>query len=109
MPTSADRVFAFKFAEAVAISSWAFLLLGSPLMVAYGISVGVPWTFYVVFVGYLVAFVLIPGSVGAVAAIADRAVLPEAAEVRAGRARALRAWSAGSGPSPAPGGRPAMR
>jgi ABC-2 type transport system permease protein len=69
MPTSADRVFAFKFAEAVAISSWAFLLLGSPLMVAYGISVGVPWTFYVVFVGYLFAFVLIPGSVGAVAAI----------------------------------------
>ncbi len=69
MPTSADRVFAFKFAEAVAISSWAFLLLGSPLMVAYGISVGVPWTFYFVFVGYLVAFVLIPGSVGAVAAM----------------------------------------
>ncbi len=69
MPTSADRIFAFKFAESVAISSWAFLILGSPLMVAYGISVGVSWMFYVVFVAYLFAFVLIPGSVGAIAAI----------------------------------------
>ena len=69
MPTSADRVFAFKFAESVAISSWAFLILGSPLMVAYGISVGVSWRFYVVFVAYLLAFVLIPGSVGAIAAM----------------------------------------
>ena len=69
MPTSADRVFAFKFAESVAVSSWAFLLLGSPLMVAYGISVGVSWTFYAVFLAYLIAFVLIPGSIGAIAAV----------------------------------------
>lgn len=68
-PASADRVFAFKFAEAVAISSWAFLILGSPLLVAYGISVGVSWHFYLVFLAYLLAFVLIPGSVGAIAAI----------------------------------------
>jgi ABC-2 type transport system permease protein len=76
MPATADRVFAFKFAEAVAISSWAFLLLGSPLLVAYGISVGVPWTFFVVFVAYLLAFVLIPGSVGAMAAIAVARFFP---------------------------------
>lgn len=69
MPTSADRVFAFKFAEAVAVSSWAFLLLGSPLMVAYGISVGVSWTFYAVFLAYLLSFVLIPGSIGSIAAV----------------------------------------
>jgi ABC-2 type transport system permease protein len=76
LPASADRVFAFKFTEAIAISSWAFLLLGSPLMVAYGISVGVPWTFYLVFLAYLVSFVLIPGSVGAVAAIAIARFFP---------------------------------
>ncbi len=69
MPTSADRVFAFKFAESIAISSWAFLILGSPLMVAYGISVGVSWQFYLIFLAYLFAFVLIPGSVGAIAAM----------------------------------------
>src|SRR5581483_10104961 len=74
--TSADRVFAFKFVEAIAISSWAFLLLGSPLMVAYGISVGVPGTFYLVFIGYLFSFVLIPGSVGAMAAMAIARFFP---------------------------------
>ena len=68
-PATADRVFSYKFAEAIAVSSWAFLLLGSPLMAGYGISVGVHWTFYLVFFAFLVAFVLIPGSIGAVAAI----------------------------------------
>ncbi len=68
-PATADRIFAYKFTEAIAVSSWAFLLLGSPLMVAYGISVGVPATFYLVCFAYLFAFVLIPGSVGAVAAV----------------------------------------
>ena len=31
MPASTDRIFAYKFAEAVGISSWGFFLLGSPL------------------------------------------------------------------------------
>ncbi len=69
MPAAADRVFAYKFFESIAISSWAFILLGSPLMAAYGISVAVHWSFYVVFLAFLFAFVLIPGSVGAVAAV----------------------------------------
>ena len=68
-PASADRVFAYKFFEATAVSSWAFILLGSPLMAGYGISVGVHWSFYLVFLGFLFAFVLIPGSVGAIAAV----------------------------------------
>ena len=38
-PATTDRIFAYKFAEAVGISSWGFFLLGSPLMVAYGITV----------------------------------------------------------------------
>jgi ABC-2 type transport system permease protein len=69
MPASADRVFSYKFFEAIGVSSWAFILLGSPLMAGYGISVGVHWTFYLVFLGFLFAFILIPGSVGAIAAI----------------------------------------
>ena len=32
-PASTDRIFAYKFAEAVGLSSWGFFLLGSPLMV----------------------------------------------------------------------------
>ena len=30
-PASTDRIFAYKFAESVAISSWGFFLLGSPV------------------------------------------------------------------------------
>ena len=30
-PASTDRIFAYKFAEAVGFSSWGFFLLGSPL------------------------------------------------------------------------------
>ena len=37
-PATTDRIFAYKFAEAVAMSSWGFFLLGSPLMVAYGLD-----------------------------------------------------------------------
>ncbi len=33
-PASTDRIFAYKFLEAIGFSSWGFLLLGSPMMVA---------------------------------------------------------------------------
>jgi ABC-2 type transport system permease protein len=68
-PASTDRIFAYKFQEAMAFSSWGFLLLGSPMMVAYAISVGAPWLFYAVFLIFLLAFVLIPGSLGGLGAI----------------------------------------
>ena len=68
-PASADRIFAYKFAEAIGFSSWGFFLLGSPLMVAYGLTVKAPAAFYAMFLVYLFSFVLVPGSVGAVAAI----------------------------------------
>jgi ABC-2 type transport system permease protein len=68
-PAQADRIFAYKFAEAIGFSSWGFLLLGSPMMVAYGITVQATGAFYGVFVLYLLAFVLVPGCLGAVAAV----------------------------------------
>jgi ABC-2 type transport system permease protein len=68
-PASSDRVFAYKFFEAIGFSSWGFLLLGSPMMVAYGITVQAPSAFYGVCLLYLVAFVILPGCLGAVAAI----------------------------------------
>jgi ABC-2 type transport system permease protein len=68
-PASADRIFSYKFFEAIAVSSWAFILLGSPLMAGYGLSATVHWSFYALFFGYLFAFVLIPGSLGAIAAV----------------------------------------
>ena len=75
-PASTDRIFAYKFIEAVGFSSWGFFLLGSPLMVAYGLTVKAPAGFYGMFLLYLISFVLIPGSVGAVAAIAVANIFP---------------------------------
>src|SRR5690606_18983829 len=65
-----------KFGEAMAFSSWGFLLLGSPMMVAYGITVEAPWPFYALFLAFLIAFVLIPGSLGAIGAFLIANLLP---------------------------------
>jgi ABC-2 type transport system permease protein len=66
-PVAADRVFAYKFQGAVAFSSWAFILLGSPIVLAYGLLVGggAPWYFYAILPVFFLGFVLLPGSLGA--------------------------------------------
>lgn len=75
-PASPDQVFAHKFGESILFSSWGFLLLGSPMMAAYGIKVEAPWWFYAVFIPLQVAFVLVPGGIGATAAILAANFLP---------------------------------
>ncbi|MGO9921216.1 MAG: putative ABC transporter permease subunit [Isosphaeraceae bacterium] len=76
-PATTDRIFAYKFAEAVAMSSWGFFLLGSPLMVAYGLTIKAPIAFYGMFLVYLFMFVMIAGSLGAIAAILVANVFPK--------------------------------
>ena len=42
-------MFAFKYQGAVAFSSWAFILLGSPILISYGLILDqAPWYFYLV-------------------------------------------------------------
>ena len=64
-PARADHIFATKFQGAVAFSSWAFVVLGVPIFLAYGITAGVPWYFYVLLPAYLLGYVLLPGSASA--------------------------------------------
>jgi ABC-2 type transport system permease protein len=64
-PAAADQVFAYKFQGAISFSSWAFILLGSPILIAYGWVFSVPWYFYALLPLFFVGFVLLPGSVGA--------------------------------------------
>jgi ABC-2 type transport system permease protein len=64
-PAPADRVFAYKYQGAIAFSSWAFFLLGGPVMVAYGIVNGASWPFYLLLPAFFLGFVLLPGSLGA--------------------------------------------
>ncbi len=68
-PVAADQVFAYKFQGAIAFSSWAFLLLGVPILIAYGIVCDASWVFYSLLPLFLLGFVLLPGSLGGLAAL----------------------------------------
>lgn len=65
-PVRDDKVFAYKFQGAVAFSSWAFLLLGGPVLIAYGLVCSAPWYFYGFLLAFFLGYVLLPGSVGAI-------------------------------------------
>ena len=65
-PVRAERVFLHKFQEAILLCSWGFVLLGSPMLLAYGIVAAAPWYYYAMLLPYLVAFVYIPSGMGAV-------------------------------------------
>jgi len=65
-PARVERVFLHKFQEALLLSSWAFLLLGSPTLLAYGIVAAVPWYYFVLLGPFLIAFIYIPAAIGAV-------------------------------------------
>jgi ABC-2 type transport system permease protein len=64
-PVSADHIFAYKFQTAMGFSSWAFVLLGCPVLITYGMVNWAPWWFYALMPVYFLGFVLIPGTLGA--------------------------------------------
>ena len=65
-PAREDHIFASKFQSASLFSSWAFLVLGVPVLLAYGIVFSAPWYFYPMLMAQLLGFVFIPGAVGAI-------------------------------------------
>ena len=85
-PAPADQVFAYKFQGAVAFSSWAFVLLGSPVLIAYGMAIRGPWCLLPL------AAALFPG-LRAAARLPRRLVLPAG--------RQLPAAAPQTGPRPA--------
>jgi ABC-2 type transport system permease protein len=64
-PLAADQVFAYKFQGALLFSNWAFLLLGTPILIAFGLVAEAPWYFYLYLPLFFLGFVLLPGSLGA--------------------------------------------
>ena len=66
IPARVERVFLHKFQEAVLLSSWGFLLLGSPMLLAYGMVARAPWYYFAMLPPFMVAFVYIPSGIGAV-------------------------------------------
>jgi len=76
LPARIERVFLHKFQDTVFFSSWAFLLLGSPMLLAYGLVQHAPWYYFVMLLPYLVAFAYIPTGIGALVCLAVVYFLP---------------------------------
>ena len=66
IPARVERVFLHKFQEAILLSSWGFILLGSPMLLAYGMVARAPWYYFAMLPPFMVAFVYIPSGIGAV-------------------------------------------
>ncbi len=69
LPARAERVFLNKFQEAAVMSSWAFVLLGSPMLLAYGVVARAPWHYFAPLLPFLIAFVYVPAGLGAIACL----------------------------------------
>jgi ABC-2 type transport system permease protein len=70
LPVRAEAIFSHKFHEAMWFSSWGFILLGSPMLVAYGVVRGSPWTYYLLLLPFMVSFVVIPATLGGICCMA---------------------------------------
>lgn len=64
-PVRCELIFLHKFQEALLFSSWGFVLLGSPMLVAYGLVAVAPWYYFATVLPFLIAFIYIPASWGA--------------------------------------------
>ena len=64
-PLRDERIVAFKLQEALLLSSWGFLLLSTPLLLAYGAVGDASAWYFVLGPAYLASFTVIPGALGA--------------------------------------------
>ncbi len=78
-PLGAANVFLYRLLESIVFSSWAFLVLGFPLMLGYGVSTGAPWYYAVMVLAYFAPFVMLAASVGGAVALVVATYLPERA------------------------------
>lgn len=75
-PIPFSHLFVMRFVECVVFSSWASAYLGSPLILAYGLTTGAPWSFYVAAILCYVPFVTIPAALGALVTLVLVGVYP---------------------------------
>lgn len=64
LPAPPRHVICLKWLEGMLLSSWSFLLLGVPLMLAVAGNTDVEWYYFPLFIGHFVAFVIIPATLG---------------------------------------------
>jgi ABC-2 type transport system permease protein len=76
LPVRAETVFAHKFREAMWFASWGFILLGSPMLVAYGVVRDSAWPYFALLLPFMITFVTIPAAVGGIGCLALVGWLP---------------------------------
>jgi ABC-2 type transport system permease protein len=76
LPVRAETIFMHKFRESLWFASWGFVLLGSPMLVAYGVVREAPWTYFTLILPLMLAFVMIPAALGGIACMALVGWLP---------------------------------
>jgi len=64
LPVPFESIFRWKFVESTVLASWGFLFLIAPLLVAYGLTRGVPWHFYVATLLLIGVFICVPAVLG---------------------------------------------
>ena len=90
-PARIERVFLHKFQEAVFFSSWGFLLLASPMLLAHGIVESSPWYYYAMLPAFLVSFTYIPAGVAAIVCLLVAYRLPRGRALLLGGTAAIAA------------------
>ena len=83
-PTRPGRIVLFKLQEAVVFSSWGFILLGSPLLIAYGLVMQAPFYYYLLLLPFMFSFAAIAAGIGAVVCLLVVRFLPRVRMLIAG-------------------------
>jgi len=82
-PVTPGTLYGYKMMGSLAFASWASVVLGLPMLLAYGIALRCEGAYYAVMVLYLVPFIVIPAAAGAIIAMLLTLLFPRS------RARAL--------------------
>lgn len=78
LPARDERIFFHRYVEALAFSSWGFVLLGTPVLIAYGTVNDAPWLYYALIPAFVAAFVQIPAGLGAMGCLVLARWMPRA-------------------------------
>jgi|LakMenEpi03Aug12_release.lakeMendotaPanAssembly.Ray.scaffolds.fasta_scaffold33165_6 ABC-2 type transport system permease protein len=70
LPIRAEAIYAHKFGEAMWFACWGFVLLGSPMLVAYGVVREAAWPYFLLLLPFMVSFAMIPAALGGICCMA---------------------------------------
>lgn len=74
-PINEVVIFFYRFFQSVIFSSWAFLFLGAPFMLAYGMVTEVPFWFYISTPFYFLPFIVLPTAMASIVILAIMRVM----------------------------------